>query len=101
MLGRTMMRQQVVGGQYGIDSVLAGRYEIRSLLGQGGMAEVYSALDRVLGRLVAVKVLRQGLAEDRRAGGRVRREGPGGGPLRLPHHMSIPRVCTDGAQPVL
>ena len=43
-------------GRYGIDAVLADRYEIRSLIGQGGMAEVYEAVDRVLGRRVAIKV---------------------------------------------
>ena len=60
-----MMRQNVVSSRYGIDTVLAGRYEVRSLLGQGGMAEVYAAQDRVLGRMVAVKLLRESLTEDR------------------------------------
>jgi hypothetical protein len=37
--------------------VLAGRYELGPLLGAGGMASVYRATDRVLDRMVAVKVL--------------------------------------------
>jgi hypothetical protein len=37
--------------------VLAGRYELGPLLGAGGMASVYRANDRVLERMVAVKVL--------------------------------------------
>ncbi|GAA5037025.1 hypothetical protein GCM10023317_91570 [Actinopolymorpha pittospori] len=39
--------------------VLGGRYELCSLIGQGGMADVYRAHDRVLDREVAVKLLRQ------------------------------------------
>jgi serine/threonine protein kinase len=35
------------------------RYEIKSLIGQGGMGEVYLAHDSELGRMVAVKVLNQ------------------------------------------
>jgi serine/threonine protein kinase len=43
--------------------VLSDRYELRSLLGRGGTAEVWQGFDRRLGRTVAVKVLHQaGLA---------------------------------------
>jgi len=57
-----------------VGGVLASRYEIRALLGRGGMGEVYEAADRLLDRTVAVKVLRPELATDRRFLARFRRE---------------------------
>ena len=47
--------------------VLAGRYAVHELLGAGGCAQVYEATDFVLGRPVALKVLRASSAEDGRA----------------------------------
>ena len=44
--------------------ILAGRYEVDSLLGRGGMSSVYSAFDRTLGRDVAIKVLAAELVGD-------------------------------------
>ena len=48
-----------------------GAFEIVSLIGVGGMGEVYRALDTRLGREVAIKVLSAGFASD---GGRERLE---------------------------
>ena len=38
---------------------LDGRYEIHELIGVGGMAYVYKAYDRVEGRWVAIKILKE------------------------------------------
>ena len=54
--------------------LLAGRYELEELLGQGGMARVYRALDHDLGRHVAVKILEPKLRDDPEAVARFRDE---------------------------
>ncbi len=45
-----------------------GTYEIRALLGVGGMGEVYRAHDRKLGREVAIKVLPEEFSHGRGIG---------------------------------
>ena len=52
---------------------IAGRYQLRGLLGRGGMAEVFAAHDRATGDDVAVKIFRPGI-EPADARGRRRRE---------------------------
>ena len=46
------------------NEIIAGRYELKTLIGQGGMADVYLARDTILDRDVAVKLLRSHLAQD-------------------------------------
>lgn len=47
-----------------VNRLLAGRYMLKKLIGQGGMADVYLAEDEILKRVVAVKVLRSSLTGD-------------------------------------
>src|SRR5436309_13968415 len=96
-----MTRQQLLGSRFGLDSVIAARYEVGRLIGRGGMAEVYSAFDRTLGRTVALKVLRQGLAADHRAVARFRREARAVAALTHPNIVSIYDVGVDGQTPFM
>ena len=47
------------------DALLQGRYQIEGLIGEGGMSYVYKAKDTKLGRIVAIKVLKEQYAEDK------------------------------------
>lgn len=73
-----------------IGRVLGGRYEILGVLGTGGMATVFSAVDRRLGRVVAVKVLHQQIADDQGFVKRFHREAEFAASLSShPHIVSI------------
>src|SRR5205085_3362100 len=63
-------------------------YEIRALLGSGGMGEVYRARDLRLGRNVALKILPQHLSRSRDSLRRFARE------ARAASRLNDPHICT-------
>jgi len=65
------------------------RYRLVDRLGQGGMASVWRALDQVLGRLVAVKVLASGLMADHDFLERFRVEARSAAQLSHPHITGV------------
>jgi serine/threonine-protein kinase len=64
-----------------------GHYEVRALIGAGGMGEVYQARDVRLDREVAIKIIPPQLAEDREALRRFERE------AKAIASLSHPNVC--------
>jgi serine/threonine-protein kinase len=66
-----------------------GQYQLRALLGRGGMGEVYEAFDTVKGRTVAVKLLDLELANDATFQQRFRRESHVAARLQEPHVIPI------------
>ncbi|WP_062984822.1 serine/threonine protein kinase [Nocardia anaemiae] len=66
-----------------------GPYELRTLLGRGGMGEVYEAYDTVKDRVVAIKLLPMALADDPRFQQRFRHESRVAARLAEPHVIPI------------
>lgn len=73
--------------------VIADRYELDAVIGSGGMSEVFATTDTLIGREVAVKMLRIDLAKDPNFRERFRREAQNSGRLS---HSSIVAVFDTG-----
>ncbi len=67
-------------------TLLAGRYVVESLLGRGGMGEVYRARDTKLDEVVALKLLPEGAADPMRLRLLL-------GEVRVSRQISHPNVC--------
>ncbi|HEY6767448.1 MAG TPA: protein kinase [Candidatus Sulfotelmatobacter sp.] len=68
-------------------SVVCGRFEIVRLIGQGGMGQVYEALDLELKARVALKAIRPEISSDPRVLSRFRRE------VQFTRRVTHPNVC--------
>ena len=88
-------------GQLNDAQVLADRYHLDRRVGQGGMAEVWVAIDKQLDRRVAVKWLKSNLATDAVVAERFRREAIAVARLNHPNIVSVHDVFEhDGRQAV-
>ena len=75
--------------------VIAGRYTLGSLIGRGGMADVYEGTDTILGRKVAIKLLKADLAADPTFESRFREEAQASARMA---HPTIVRVYDTGEE---
>ena len=69
--------------------MLAGRYRLEEKIGEGGLATVFRAWDTALERPVAVKILREELAQDPQVVARFRREARAAAKLNHPNIVQI------------
>ncbi|MDR0520121.1 MAG: protein kinase [Clostridiales Family XIII bacterium] len=78
-----------------MSKILAGRYEILEKIGDGGMAVVYRARDKLLNRSVAIKVLRPEYVTDANFVNSFRKESRSAASLTHPNIVSIFDVGKD------
>ena len=81
-----------------MSKIFAKRYEIIRLLGHGGMADVYLALDKILNREVAIKVLKSDMSSDPVSLERFNREANASTKLSHPNIVDIYDVGEDNGQ---
>ncbi len=72
-----------------MDSTPFGHYQLKKLIGRGGMGEVYQAYDSDTDRIVALKVLPPHLAQDSTFQERFRRESHAAAGVSNPHVVPI------------
>ena len=80
-----------------VGQVLNDRYEILEKIGEGGMAIAYRGRDRVLGRVVAIKVMRPELATDAQFLARFRREARAAAGIAHEHIAGVYDTGSDSA----
>ncbi|MGW8328253.1 protein kinase domain-containing protein [Streptomyces sp. NPDC055897] len=91
------MSQDGAHGRYAGGSIAGGRYQLRDLLGEGGMASVYLAYDSALDRHVAIKTLHTELGREQSFRERFRREAQAVAKLQ---HTNIVSVFDTGEDTV-
>ena len=82
-------------------TVLSGRYRLESKLGAGGMSTVYLALDEVLDRPVAIKLLHREISEEADQLERFRREARAAARLSHPNLVGVIDAGEDDGRPYI
>ena len=78
-----------------------GKYEVVDLLGKGGMGVVYKATDPRIGRLVAIKMMTGGFAENAGLRKRFYREAQSTGTLQHPNIVIVHDLGEHAGNPYL
>lgn len=78
-----------------MSQMLGNRYEIIKLIGKGGMADVYLAMDTILNREVAIKILKDNLSSDSVSLQRFSREALASTELSHPNIVDVYDVGDD------
>jgi eukaryotic-like serine/threonine-protein kinase len=82
-------------------TVLSGRYRLESKLGSGGMSTVYLAVDEVLDRPVAIKLLHREISEEADQLERFRREARAAARLSHPNLVGVIDAGEDDGRPYI
>ena len=78
------------------ETILNGRYALVAQQGSGGMSVIYKAIDRALGRTVAIKILRPSLTKDPSFLEKFRQEARSVANLSHPNIVTVHDVGSDG-----
>jgi eukaryotic-like serine/threonine-protein kinase len=78
-----------------------GKYDVINTIGRGGMGVVYKATDPLLGRMVAIKMMTGGFANDPELLKRFYREAKSTASLRHPNIVTVYDVGDQEGEPYL
>ncbi len=84
-----------------IGTQLSGRYRLESKLGSGGMSTVYLAVDEVLDRRVAIKIMHREISDQEDQLERFRREARAVASLSHPNLVAVIDAGDDGGHPYI
>ena len=82
------------------ETLLNQRYELVAQQGSGGLSVIYRALDRKLGRIVALKILRPNLTKEPAFLEKFQQEARFVAMMSHPNIVTVHDVGSDGANPL-